>query len=239
MAHCINNLSSFWKVITSDKSIYKQGFLDYQTVRRKYILTQISNITGKDCMEPAPLLGKKLLDVGCGDIDMAKEMVFRGAEVTALDISDDVIESAKEKADKLGAPMNFIQGRPEDLVTSEETFDILLCLDVLAYVKDKKRFIWAMSKLLNPGGVIIFSEHHNGVWSYIWHVWIADKLAHWIPKKTYTNYKAISQEDTLKMMKDAKFSINNIQDLSFNLSRKKWTKESASAIRYIGVAEKK
>lgn len=237
-----NHISSLWKIITSDKPLrnkYKKGFLDYQTVRRKYILKKVSEITGKDCMEPAPLLDKKLLDIGCGGIEMAKEMVFRGAEVTALDISEDVIESSKQKANKAGAPMNFIQGRPEDLVTSGETFDILLCLDVLSYAQDQKRFVWAMDKLLNKGGIVIFSEIHNTFWSKIWHVYIAEKLAKWVPEGTFSNYKTSTQQNITSSIQSSKFNITHIQNLSFSLKRKKWTKDSSTAIRYIGVAVKK
>jgi 2-polyprenyl-6-hydroxyphenyl methylase/3-demethylubiquinone-9 3-methyltransferase len=234
----LNHMKSLWKVCSSNKSFYKQGFTDYQTVRRKYILTQISEKIGKDCMEPAPLLNVKLLDIGCGDVSMAQEMVFRGAEVTALDINEEVIESAKEKAQKAGAPMGFVNGRPEDMVASGETFDVLLCLDVLSYVEDKKRFIWAMHKLLNPNGVIIFSDHHSNFWSCIWHKLIAEKFAKWVPVSTYCWKQDTPKKAILDMLQANKFNVTDTQDISFDVEQQKWSKNGATAIRYMGMAEK-
>ncbi len=235
----LKHIKDLWHIICSDKNIYKKSFNEYQTVRRKYILSQVSKRLEKDCMEPAPLLGMKLLDIGCGNCEMAKEMVFRGAEVTAIDINEKTIKTAKQKSEKSGAPMEFINSSPESLVISGQTFDILLCLDVISYVEDKNKFAWALKKLLNKNGVIIFSEQHHSIWSYIWHIIIAEKIAKWVKKGTFSDDKNTTQKEFLSSLEKSGFNIISTQDISFNLKRKKWVKSSQTAIRYMGIAEKK
>lgn len=238
-ASCFQHLKDLYRLVRSDPTSYKNAFNEYETVRRKYILTQVCERLDKDPMEPAPLLGTTLLDIGCGDSDMAKEMVFRGAEVTALDVSEDAIKKAEAKANKAGAPMRFIQGKPESLIQNDEKFDIILCLDVLSYIEDKDKFAWAVGKLLNNGGLVIFSERHGSFWSRTWHTWLAEKKAKWVPEGTYSSFDAPQQSKVIDFMKKKGFNILSLQDISFNLEHKKWVKDSCTAIRYMGVAEKK
>jgi len=53
--------------------------------------------------------GEKALDAGCGTGTYSIELAKRGARVTALDASSEMIERARDNTEKAGASVDFIK----------------------------------------------------------------------------------------------------------------------------------
>lgn len=100
-----------------------------------------------------------LLDLGCGTGSFAVEMAGRGYEMIGIDISDDMLSCAKNKALSNGADILFLN---QDMCDFElyGTVDAVTCLmDGVNHITCKKklwRMLWLVKNYLNPGGVFVF-----------------------------------------------------------------------------------
>jgi 2-polyprenyl-3-methyl-5-hydroxy-6-metoxy-1,4-benzoquinol methylase len=109
--------------------------------------------------EIGPLLpphSRSVLEVGCGTGETLRWLrVIGGCDVTAgLEMSEQAAAVARQHVDRV------VVGNAEQLIESEfdpNSFDALLCLDVLEHMVDPWSFVESAQRLLRPGGVFIAS----------------------------------------------------------------------------------
>lgn len=104
------------------------------------------------------LRGKRVLDVGTGDGTYAIEAAARGAVVTALDPSSDMLDAARARAEAQGVNVTFIRARVEKLPLPNAAFDAILAVTVLCFVKDDSAAAREMARVLAPGGRLVLGE---------------------------------------------------------------------------------
>jgi ubiquinone biosynthesis O-methyltransferase len=216
---------------------YKTNFLKYHLIRRKYILSRTSEFFGRDKFSPAPLLNKKILDVGCGFNHIADELAFRGGDVLAIDKDMKVIESARNDALHNGSPVNYRHKWFEELDSTEELFDIVLLLDCIKE-NNTQEMIKKAKSLLKDDGLVIVSGSNKSMKSLFRNVFIAKFLL----KMRYLNIKAtdlVSLKSIKNALRGQEFDILHVQGVDFNFFTGKWHKTKSTKMRYIMHACKK
>lgn len=84
---------------------------------------------------PSDLRGARVLDAGCGTGTMAQELALRGAQVSAVDISPQLIDIAKRRLHPaLHDQIDFQAGDMSDPALGH--FDHVLAMDSLIYYRD-------------------------------------------------------------------------------------------------------
>jgi len=105
-----------------------------------------------------PLLGevsgKKILDVGAGTGRLALRLSKLGAELTALDVSESMLEKLKAKSYKLKA----LIGDAESLPFENESFDIVVATFLIVHLKALKRFFNEAYRVLKPDGLFLVTN---------------------------------------------------------------------------------
>ncbi|MHA1480558.1 MAG: class I SAM-dependent methyltransferase [Candidatus Thorarchaeota archaeon] len=104
--------------------------------------------------------GKRVLDAGCGEGYLTRHYASKGADVTGVDISKNLIEIARDKS-------------PEDLLLdykvddichmdsiADNSFDIVLCNLVILNVPCFKEAFSEFNRVLVPGGILVISIVH-------------------------------------------------------------------------------
>ncbi|MCE7748801.1 MAG: class I SAM-dependent methyltransferase [Candidatus Heimdallarchaeota archaeon] len=104
---------------------------------------------------------EKILDVACGEGNVARNLAKQGAQVTGLDISklvDYAIE--REKEEKLG--IKYLKLNAEKLASKfiEASFDKVICNMALMDIENYKTTIEQISYVLKEDGIFVFSITH-------------------------------------------------------------------------------
>ena len=87
----------------------------------------------------SPLEGRTVLDVGTGTGRAAIALAQRGAVVTGVDASAEMLAVARRRAEESGAPVTFLQGDAHALDLPDQSFDAVVCLRVLMHTPDWRR----------------------------------------------------------------------------------------------------
>ncbi len=100
--------------------------------------------------------GKKILDAGCGPGKYSEWLADKGAVVTAIDYSDEMLRYAKEKVGNRVKVLKANLNQPLDFLKDEE-FDIVISSMVIHYIKDWQMLFSEFNRVLKKNGVLIFS----------------------------------------------------------------------------------
>ena len=102
-----------------------------------------------------------ILDLGCGTGSMTLELARRGFDMTGVDYSPEMLDIARERAEKEGIGEGILwlcqDMREFELYgTVDVTVSCLDCINHLTSVKDLKRCLSLVHNYLIPGGLFIF-----------------------------------------------------------------------------------
>jgi 2-polyprenyl-3-methyl-5-hydroxy-6-metoxy-1,4-benzoquinol methylase len=100
--------------------------------------------------------GRRVLDAGCGIGYGSNMLAQAGAtEVTGVDIAESVIEAARPGA----APGVTLQaGDVAALDFPAESFDLVVCFEVIEHVEDTDGVLDELARVLAPGGLLLISS---------------------------------------------------------------------------------
>jgi ubiquinone/menaquinone biosynthesis C-methylase UbiE len=105
------------------------------------------------------------LDVGCAWGYATRFFATRANRVAGIDPDADAIAVARYRYPDI----NFIQGILEELPYADESFDVVTCCDTFEHVADERASLDEMWRVLRPGGVLILSTPHRGLFAWLDH----------------------------------------------------------------------
>jgi arsenite methyltransferase len=106
--------------------------------------------------------GQTVLDLGSGagnDCFVAREIVGEKGKVIGVDFTDNMIEKARENADKLGFNnVEFRKGDIEQMPVGGNSIDVVISNCVLNLVPNKQKAFSETYRVLKPGGHFSVSD---------------------------------------------------------------------------------
>jgi ubiquinone/menaquinone biosynthesis C-methylase UbiE len=117
---------------------------------------------------PAP---GRLIDLGCGTGRLAVPLAVRGDRVTAVDLSQEMLRVAGEKAAAAGVILHRLQANVVALDgIRDSVFDYALCLfatlGMVSGSDARRKAIGNAYRVLRSGGVFVL--HVHGRWHHLW-----------------------------------------------------------------------
>ena len=127
------------------------------------VIAQFESITSPEYKKAFESLGniknKKVLNLGCGLGEEATYLALKGAKVTAIDISQEMLNKTKELAKKyeVRSKIKFYKTAAEKLKFKDNTFDAVLGCNILHHVQIEDS-IKEVKRVLKPNGIASFTE---------------------------------------------------------------------------------
>jgi ubiquinone/menaquinone biosynthesis C-methylase UbiE len=101
----------------------------------------------------------RLLECGCGTGNITVPLAKLGFDITASDISDDMLAVAAEKARSAGLRLPFVRMDMTELTFHRPLDGIIACCDCVNYLAgegDAEKFFRSAYSLLKAGGALLF-----------------------------------------------------------------------------------
>jgi 2-polyprenyl-3-methyl-5-hydroxy-6-metoxy-1,4-benzoquinol methylase len=162
------------------------------------------NVVYKKILNPISAKGKKFLDIGCGLGFFSSRAGKLGAKVYGIDIGGNLVKISKSRYPK----GKFSVASAERLPFKDDSFDMILCTEVIEHVNNQKKVINEIFRVLKQGGHLIITTpnrifeplyslmcsigirpyHGNEYWFYPWDIIDALEVKGRVIKKYYFNF---------------------------------------------------
>ena len=162
-----------------------------------------------------PLIGKSVLDVGCGAGLVCEPLARLGADVTGIDAAPENIAVAAGHAAAQGLEINYVTGEVSAL---NSLFDLVTVLEVIEHVTDPATFVAQLAERLAPDGLMILSTPNRTPQSKLGMVTLAEGFG-MIPKHTHDWHKFLTPEELTVFLTDAGLKVIETRGISFSVSR--------------------
>lgn len=116
-----------------------------------------------------------ILDVGCGTGVISLLLSEMGHNVTGIDLSEGMLEKAKENANNFNLHLDFRPGDAENIPFENESFDIVINRHLLWTLPNPEEAMNEWRRVLKPEGKVIiidgswgdYNRLHKQVWRYL------------------------------------------------------------------------
>ncbi len=209
-----SKVHEFWNNESCGESLYLknnelESYIDHSKERYKlepFILSFVNFESTKE---------KKVLEIGVGLGADHSQFAQAGADLYGVDLTERAIQHTKRRFELLGLSSQLSVGDAENLIFSNNTFDIVYSWGVLHHSPNTVKAINEVYRVLKPGGTAYIMIYHK--WSLVGlMLWIRYALLIGKPFRSletiYDLYlespgtKAYSTNEAKKIFKDFEFT---------------------------------
>ena len=149
-----------------------------------------------------PLEGLRVLDVGCGGGLLSEAFARWSCVVTGVDQSAPTLEAARAHAQASGLDITYSQGHAETLPFWANSFDVVVCCDVLEHVDSPDRVVEEIARVCCPNGLFLFDTINRTWRSKLIAITLAQDFAptRLIPPDVHVWSKFIRPRELTKML---------------------------------------
>ena len=160
---------------------------------------------------------QKILDVGCGGGILSEGLSRTGAQVTGIDLGQDLLDVAKAHAKDSGLSIEYQKISVEALAEqAPESFDHVTCMEMLEHVPDPSSIVRACARLVKPGGRLFFSTLNRKLKSYLLAIVGAEYLLNMIPKGTHDFSTFIRPSELTRWAREEKLELLGLEGIIYN-----------------------
>ncbi|MCI2807327.1 bifunctional 2-polyprenyl-6-hydroxyphenol methylase/3-demethylubiquinol 3-O-methyltransferase UbiG [Eoetvoesiella caeni] len=164
-----------------------------------------------------PLLGKRVLDVGCGGGILSESMAQAGADVTGIDLAERSLTIAKLHSLESGVKVDYRAVSAEQFATEQPSqFDVVTCMEMLEHVPDPGSIVQACSQLVKPGGHVFFSTLNRNPKSFLFAIVGAEYLLRLLPRGTHSYENFIKPSELAAAARRAGLSLTELAGMEYN-----------------------
>lgn len=193
-------------------------------IRVDYLLNKIYEHFSIEVTNVKPLEKLNILDVGCGGGLISIPIAKLGANITGIDANIVNTQTANKyaKDNNLENNTKFINETAEQHLQTGNKYDVIFALEIIEHVANPKDFVHNLTKMLNPGGMIVISTINRTLKSYMLAIVMAEHVLGWVPKHTHDYEKFIKPSELNQMLNGTKFSLKELKGLKFGLPWGSW-----------------
>lgn len=127
--------------------------------------------------------GKKVLEIGCGIGTDTINFARAGAQVTAVDLTEQSLQVARQRAKVFGLEdrIRFIQADAERLSESVpvEPYDLVYSFGVIHHTPDPNRVLDEIRKYVTPESTVKIMVYNRWSWKVFWILLVYGKGQFW------------------------------------------------------------
>lgn len=183
----------------------------------------------------AAIEGKRIVDVGCGGGILSEALAKHGADVTGIDLSEELIDIAELHGLESGVDnIHYRKISVEALAAEQpESFDHVTCMEMLEHVPDPASIVRACAQLVKPGGWVFFSTLNRNPKAYLLAIVGAEYLLRMLPKGTHDFKTFIKPSELSNWCRQAGLEMRAIAGISYNPLNKRFSLGKDIDVNYL------
>ena len=187
----------------------------------------------------APLVGKRVLDVGCGGGILAEAIEKKGAIVKGIDLSEKALKVAELHSLESGVQVSYELIAAEDLAAREAgQYDVVTCMEMLEHVPDPSAIVQACATLVKPGGRLFFSTLNRNPKSYLFAIIGAEYMLRLLPRGTHDYAKFIKPAELSQFARNANIEVQALKGMTYNPLTKIYSLNHDTDVNYLMACSK-
>jgi len=134
--------------------------------------------------------GKKVLEIGCGIGTDAVNFARHGADLTAVELSENSLEVCKRRLELYGLTARLYSGNAEDLsaFVPVEPYDLVYSFGVIHHTPHPQRVVAEIRKYCGPNTEIRLMLYSTWSWKVLWIILKYGKGAFWRTSELVRTY---------------------------------------------------
>ena len=182
-----------------------------------------------------PLMGKQVLDVGCGGGILSDAMARVGAHVTGIDLATKSLKVAQLHALETQTPnVSYREVSAEALAAEKPaSFDVVTCMEMLEHVPDPASVVRACATLVKPGGWVFFSTLNRNPQSFLFAIVGAEYVLNLLPKGTHEYAKFIRPSELAGFCREAGLQTQASRGLQYNPLTQRYWLDANTRVNYM------
>ena len=186
-----------------------------------------------------PLVGKRVLDVGCGGGLFAESIAELGARVTAIDPSAELIAVAKQHLAQHARKLDLVYQVATAAQTKEaESYDIVTCLEVLEHTDDPAELVSQCVRLLKPGGWAYFSTINRTPAAFVQAIVLAEYVLRWLPRRTHAYRHLVKPAELASYLAAHRMEMKDMKGITYDPLRRAFYLSARVDVNYLLLARK-
>jgi 2-polyprenyl-6-hydroxyphenyl methylase/3-demethylubiquinone-9 3-methyltransferase len=163
------------------------------------------------------LVGKRVLDIGCGGGILSEAMAYRGALVTGIDMGEAPLGVARLHLLESKLDIEYRKTSAEDFAAQHPgSFEVVTCLEMLEHVPDPAAIILSCYTLLQPGGDLFVSTINRNPKAWLFAVVGAEYVLRMLPRGTHAYRKFIRPSELAQWARQHGFVMGELTGMSYN-----------------------
>lgn len=187
----------------------------------------------------ANLRGAKVADIGCGGGLLSEALARAGANVTAIDLGEKLIEIAKLHLFESNVQVDYrVQSSTELAEAEPASFDVVCCMELIEHVPDPAELVRDLAAMLKPGGQLFLSTLNRTPAAFGAAIVGAEYLMRLLPRGTHHYAQFLKPSEVATMLRRFDLELEDIKGLAYNPLTRNASLSSNTAVNYVLAARK-
>jgi 2-polyprenyl-6-hydroxyphenyl methylase / 3-demethylubiquinone-9 3-methyltransferase len=200
--------SQWWDPKGSSAMLHKLN-----PVRLGFVRSALDGHFGSGRTDRTPLVGKTVLDVGCGAGLLCEPLTRLGGDVTGVDAAPENAAAATAHAAISGLDIDYRSGELSSHGLGK--FDVVTCMEVIEHVTDPAAFIGELAAHLKPDGLLILSTPNRTTASKLFLVEAAERFGQ-VPRGTHDWDQFLTPQELTALLEDVGLHITDMKGIAFS-----------------------